>query len=107
MNKSTTPTSAIALGWANISPAKSCPRLASETALVTMIPVPTDNKSAGIWVTRPSPIVSTVYLIAASPSVMPWNIMPMKKPAMILIRTITMAAMASPLTNLLAPSMDP
>ena len=36
---------------------RSCPKVASETARVTMMPVAVEMRRAGSWVTRPSPMV--------------------------------------------------
>ena len=52
-------------------------------------------------------MVSVVKSEAAWPRLMPDSIMPMNSPPTILIRMIIMPAMASPRTNLLAPSMAP
>ena len=72
---------------------------------VTIMPVAIEMMSAGNCVTMPSPIVSREKRCSASPQSIPICITPMIQPAMILMsRTIT-PAMASPFTNLLAPSM--
>lgn len=48
-----------ALGWLRICLLMSLPRalLSSEATRVTIIPAVTEMRSAGIWETRPSPIV--------------------------------------------------
>ena len=63
--------------------------------------------SAGIWLTRPSPTVSRVKVCVASAKLMPFWATPMMMPPMTLIAMIRRPAMASPRTNLLAPSMAP
>ncbi len=74
---------------------------------VTMRPVATDSSSAGTWETRPSPMLSRAYLLIDSAGPRPcWSI-PMANPPMRLIITMTMPAMASPLTNFDPPSMAP
>ena len=79
----------------------------SEPARLTTIPAAVDIKSAGICDTRPSPIVRIVYVVAASNAVMPFCNVPIISPPSILIAVIISPATASPLTNLLAPSIDP
>ncbi len=74
---------------------------------VTIMPVETAMSRAGIWLTSPSPMVSSVYLLTASPIDMPFCIMPMAMPPMMLMTMITMPAIASPFTNLDAPSIEP
>jgi len=64
-------------------------------------------RNAGTWVTSPSPMVSLVKIEAASRNGMPNWITPMNSPPRTLISVITMPAIASPRTNLLAPSMAP
>jgi hypothetical protein len=96
-----------ALRWLRICPAMSLPRSLSEAALVTMMPVATEISSAGIWAARPSPTVSRLYWCVASVKLSPrWSI-PTTMPPMRLIAVMITAAMASPLTNLEAPSMAP
>ncbi len=83
------------------------PRSRSEAARVTMMPVATEISSAGICAARPSPTVSSEYWWVAS--VKPrwrWS-MPTTIPPTRLIAVMITAAMASPLTNLEAPSMAP
>ncbi len=85
----------------------SVPSWRSEDERVTMMPVATEMISAGTWVTMPSPIVSRVNFDSASLQSMPISATPTIHPAMISIRRMMMPAMASPLTNLLAPSIAP
>ena len=73
----------------------------------TSRPAAVDTISAGICETRPSPTVSTVKAWAASPNGMPCWATPMIRPPMTLMNTIRRPAMASPLTNLEAPSIAP
>lgn len=74
---------------------------------VTTMPVATESSSAGICVTRPSPIVSRLNRSSASAGDMPICIMPMTKPPMRLMTVMTMPAIASPLTNFEPPSIAP
>ena len=55
----------------------------------------------------PSPIVSSVYVLAAVPASRPCCITPTNSPPMMLMNMIRMPATASPRTNLEAPSMEP
>ena len=63
--------------------------------------------SAGTCETKPSPMDSIVKRDKASFIVMPFCMMPMAKPPMMLMSVIKIAAIASPRTNLLAPSIAP
>ncbi len=97
----------IILGWLNICLRTSLPRSESDAALVTTIPVPVDINKAGIWLTNPSPTVNKVYVSRDSAKDIFFINTPIAKPAAIFIMVITIPAMASPLTNLLAPSIAP
>jgi flagellar biosynthetic protein FlhB len=66
-----------------------------------------DIMRAGIWLTRPSPIVKTAYFERASPIVSPLEITPIRIPPTIFSTVIIIPAIASFLTNLLAPSIAP
>ncbi len=72
-----------------------------------MMPLATEMSSAGTWLTSPSPTLSTEYRAIASPIGRPICRTPIAKPPMRLIVTMMMPAIASPLTNLLAPSIEP
>ena len=74
---------------------------------VTMMPVAVESSRAGIWETRPSPTVSSEKVETASPGAMPRCMTPMAKPPMRLISVTMMPAIASPLTNFEAPSIEP
>jgi hypothetical protein len=74
---------------------------------VTRIATATDSKSAGICATNPSPMVRSAYVRPASETDMPCCAAPMMMPPNRLMKTINMPAMASPRTNLLAPSIAP
>ena len=74
---------------------------------VTMMAVAEDSSSEGIWATRPSPMLSRMKVLVASAKVMPAWVTPMTMPPMMLMNRIRIPAMASPRTNLLAPSMEP
>ncbi len=94
-------------GCENSCPARSAPRPSSEPPRVTRMPVATEMSSALISLTRPSPTVRTVNVVRARPMSMPLWRTPIVRPPTMLTMMITMAAIASPLTNLLAPSIDP
>ena len=68
--------------------------------------LPVETSSAGTCETRPSPIDSTVKVFTASPNDMP-RPAPMMMPPMTLMARMRRPAMASPRTNLLAPSIAP
>ena len=72
-----------------------------------MMPVAIEMMSAGTWVTMPSPIVSKVKVDSASFHAMPICATPTIQPAMMSMSRMMMPAIASPLTNLLAPSIAP
>jgi hypothetical protein len=93
--------------WAPSWAATVLPMSASPPERVTIRPVATDSSSAGICETRPSPTLSRLYVVIASAGDMPRCTMPTMNPPIRLIRVMTMAAMASPLTNFDAPSIEP
>ena len=74
---------------------------------VTMMPVAVESSRAGIWETRPSPTVSSEKVETASPGAMPRWMTPIAKPPIRLISVTMMPAIASPLTNFDAPSIEP
>ncbi len=78
----------------------------SETRVI-ITPAATEISSDGICETMASPIDSTAKRLAASPAVMLWYVMPITMPARMLTSVMTRPAMASPLTNFMAPSMPP
>ena len=106
-NPRMTETKAKALGCANIWAAISVPRLISDADFVMTSPVAIETRRAGIWVTRPSPMVSKAYVESASIMPMLCCSHPTRMPPMLFTITIMMPAMASPLTNLFAPSIEP
>ncbi len=71
------------------------------------MPVATEMRRALISLTRPSPTVRTVYVWIAWPMSKPFWRTPIVRPPTMLTTMMTMAAIASPLTNLLAPSIEP
>ncbi len=79
----------------------------STPAFDTIRPAAVETISAGIWLTSPSPTVSRVKVCEASAMLIPFCATAMMMPPMTLIATIINPAMASPRTNLLAPSMAP
>ena len=72
-----------------------------------MIPVAVEISSAGICDTSPSPTVSREYVDIASPALIPFCIIPIAIPPIRLIETMIKPAIASPFTNLEAPSIAP
>ena len=74
---------------------------------VTKIPAAVEMMSAGIWATKPSPMVSDAKVESALPNSMSCCKTPISNPPMRLITKIMMPAIASPRTNLEAPSMEP
>ena len=74
---------------------------------VTMMPVAVDSSRAGIMETRPSPTVSSENVETASPGAMPRCMTPIAKPPIRLTSVTMMPAIASPLTNFDAPSIEP
>ena len=96
-----------ALGFISICSESSFPISLSLPALLTIIPAAVEIRIAGICVTRPSPIVRMVYVAAASDTAISFCRTPMISPPIILIAVMTRPATASPLTNLLAPSIAP
>ena len=101
---------AIAFGCAITCMPMSRPRWppsSSEATRVTMMPADVEITSAGICDTSPSPIVSTVYVRAAVATSIPRCRTPITRPPTMLTASTTMPAIASPLTNFIAPSIDP
>ena len=98
-----------ALGRPNSCCPISAPRLLSSSVRtrVTIIPAVMEINSAGICETNPSPIVKIEYSCKASPAAMPRCVIPIIKPPKILTTMIIMPAIASPLTNFIAPSIAP
>jgi hypothetical protein len=78
-----------------------------EPTRVTMIPAVIAIRRAGIWETRPSPTLSTEYTFSAFAAGMPFCMIPRATPPRTLMAVMMSAAMASPLTNFIAPSMAP
>jgi len=85
----------------------SAERLPSPEARLTMRPAAVEMRSAGIWLTRPSPMESSVNVCAASAGPIPCCATPMMSPPTMLMPVMTRPAMASPRTNFEAPSMAP
>ena len=97
----------MALGLMKNSRASSWPMVSSPRVLVTSRPEPMVISSEGIWLTRPSPMVRIEKVVNDWLADMCIIVMPMMKPAMMLMMVMIRPAIASPLTNLLAPSMAP
>ncbi|CFP62558.1 Uncharacterised protein [Bordetella pertussis] len=74
---------------------------------VTMIPAQMAMNSAGICAMSPSPMVRMAYVCTASPALRPRCSTPTSMPPSRLTATMIRPAMASPLTNFIAPSMAP
>ena len=72
-----------------------------------MMPEAIEISRAGICDTSPSPMVRVEKVLMASPKLIPRWAMPMTRPPIRLMRVMRTPAMASPLTNLEAPSMAP
>ncbi len=99
---------AIAFGCAITCRPMSRPRWppsSSEATRVTMMPADVEMTSAGICDTRPSPMVSTVYVLAAVATSSPRWSTPITRPPTMLTASTTMPAMASPFTNFLVPRL--
>ena len=71
-----------------------------------MMPAVVAMISDGIWLTRPSPTVKMEYARTASPMDIPL-IFPMTIPPIRFTAVMMSPAMASPRTNLVAPSIAP
>ena len=74
---------------------------------VTIRPAAIEMTNAANWLTRPSPIVSLVKTSSDSAIVHPFSNTPTAKPPTMLISVMMIPAMASPRTNLAAPSIAP
>ncbi len=74
---------------------------------VTIMPVDTAIRSAGICVTSPSPIVRMPYFARASVTESPFCSIPIAMPPTRLMTMMRMPAIASPFTNFDAPSIAP
>ena len=85
----------------------SLPRSFLADARVTRMPAAVEMISAGTCDTRPSPIDSSVNRWSESLMLMPFCAIPMAKPPSTFTIVISTAAIASPRTNLLAPSIAP
>ena len=79
----------------------------SDATRVTSNPAAVDITSAGICVTRPSPIVSKPYFFSASPALMSRCRTPTARPPRRFTAVITSPATTSPFTNFIAPSIAP
>ncbi len=86
---------------------KSSPKPAFEPERVTRIPAAAEISSAGICETRPSPTLRSENRCTDSSALRPICTMPMTKPPMRLMPVMSTPAIASPRTNLLAPSIAP
>jgi len=96
-----------ARGSTNNCPTTSVPRSISPDTRVTSVPAATEVDREGLWATSASPTESSEYVSAAVPIVMPCFRLPTTMPPIRLTMMTRMLAMASPLTNLSAPSMEP
>ena len=104
---STPPASMIGCELPRICLWNSAPSRASLLARVTISAPEMEIISAGMTVTRPSPMVSTVYVSIALRRSIPCCSTPIRKPAMMLIAVIRMLATASRCVKRDAPSMAP
>ena len=103
----TAPATSGALRWSRIWSATSEPRSFSDAERVTRMPVATEIIRAGICAQRPSPIDRSEKWWPASANGMPCWTTPITMPPMRLMPVMRMPAIASPLTNLEAPSIAP
>ena len=85
---------------------RSVPSDSSLVFFVTSTAAAVEMKSAGIWLTRPSPIVSLEYFSPASAIAMPFQVA-IAMPQTMFSTVMISAAIASPRTNFEAPSMAP
>ena len=76
-------------------------------ARVTIRPVLIEISRAGIWLTRPSPTLSKRVGVDRVGDAMCFCTTPIKNPPKRLMKVMTIAAVASPLTNFEAPSIAP
>ena len=81
--------------------------LPSMAPLDTTMPAAVETSRAGICDTRPSPMVRVVKVESALSIDICARSRPIARPPKMLIRVITSAEIASPRTNLLAPSIAP
>ena len=88
----------------DICPAKS---LLSDDILVTIVAVAIASSNDGIWATRPSPTVRSMYVSADSLIVRSCITEPIISPPIIFMTKIKIPAIASPFTNFAAPSIAP
>ena len=72
-----------------------------------MIPAEIAINSEGTCAARPSPMVNIVYFETASAAGIPFNRTPIIKPPTMFMTVIIIPAMVSPLTNFIAPSIEP
>ena len=86
---------------------KRLPKFFSLLDFVTSIPADTDINNADIWLTRPSPIVSLIKFCTASPKLIFIITTPIIIPPITFIIVTIIPAIASPFTNLDAPSIAP
>ncbi len=84
-----------------------CSKSPESLMRVTRMAAAADSSSAGICATRPSPMVSRAYWRKASPNDRSYISAPIATPPTMLMMRIRMLAIASPRTNLEAPSMAP
>ena len=84
-----------------------CKLLVRSTRGVTMTPEVIEIRSAGIWLTRPSPIVRMPKRLTHQATSLSNMSMPMRMPPTMLIAVMMSPATASPFTNFIAPSIAP
>ncbi len=85
----------------------SSPMVCFSPARATIRPAAMAMMKAGICEARPSPMVSLVKTEMVSPKLHPLIAMPIAIPPMMLTSVMISPAIASPRTNLLAPSIAP
>ena len=107
-SRPTTPAAtASACGESNTWPRIWVPMSCSLPTRETTIAEATEISRAGICATSASPTARVTYEPAAAPASMPCMVMPMTKPPTVEMNRISRPAIASPRTNLLAPSIEP
>ena len=93
--------------WAENCFVMSLPKEESEIARVTMMPVAVEIRSAGSWVTRPSPMEREMYVFKATSRGSPCSVIPTMRPPTICTTVMRIPTFTFPEMNLEAPSIDP
>ena len=102
-----TPTTLKSCGFLNASLAISVPKVLLSSERVTITPVAREIRSDGMELTKPSPIANFPNWLSASVIDKSPLAVKMMVPPIRLTSTMMIPAIASPLTNFEAPSIDP